>query len=628
MKYHLNLAVALAVGLIGGRCYAANDIIVGDFEGTRFENWVATGTAFGSGPALGNRIGELEIGGARGNGAASSELEGDKPIGTLTSAPFKIERRYLSFVIGGGGYEHHTCLNLLVGGKVVRSATGFYSDALSPISWDLSKFQGQSVRVQIVDEASGRWGHINVDHIIQTNTPERMPVTTQPLYQETFRPQFHFTARQWAVERLNPGQRQDGWLNDLNGLVYYDGEYHLFVQRWNKCWIHAVSRDLIHWTELEPAFWEEELDSGVQSGTCVIDYENSSGLSPDKNTPPMVAFWSRNDNRSHAISYSLDHGRTWKHYDKNPILVKPERDPKVFRHKASGKWVMIMYGEGMYHVLTSKNLLDWTDEKKPISDSYECPDFFELPIDGDKGKTKWVLVRADGKYSLGTFDGTQFIQETPQYVSDAGPHFYATQSWDNTDTGDGRRIQTAWMRGGTYPDMPFNQQVSFPCELTLRSTPNGPRLFREPIKEIATLHKKEEKWANRSLNDGEELDLKPTGDLFHLKMQVSIPEGSTLTLNVRGVPVVLTHQSVANGTDPLATVGELKTVEVLIDRTSIEVFGNAGEVSTSRCFLPGQERLSLKVTGGKATIQALSVFPLESAWKGNKVFGATSRGAD
>jgi sucrose-6-phosphate hydrolase SacC (GH32 family) len=126
--------------------------------------------------------------------------------------------------------------------------------------------------------------------------------------------------------------RQEGWLNDLNGLIYYRGEYHLFAQRWNKCWIHAVSTNLVHWTELEPAFCEEQLDSGVQSGTCVADTANTPGLGTDPQHPPLIAFWSRNDNRSHCISYSLDRGRTWQHYEKNPILVYPERDPKVFWH--------------------------------------------------------------------------------------------------------------------------------------------------------------------------------------------------------------------------------------------------------------------------------------------------------
>ena len=309
---------------------SGEDLAIGHFSSTNYGDWTMTGTAFNLGPASDGLLPKLEIQNARDNEVASSEIEGDGPTGTLTSPEFKIARKYISFLIGGGDYERDTCLNLLIKGKVVRSATGWRSDRLVPASWDVRQFVGQTAQVQIVDEASGDWGHINVDHIIQTDKPERLPLVTEPLYRESLRPQFHFTARQWTMDRLNPGPKEEGWLNDLNGLIYYDGEYHLFAQCWWKCWLHAVSRDLVHWTELEPAFWEEKSESGDQSGTCVVDYSNTSGLSPDKATPPMVAFWSRNDNRSHCICYSLDHGRTWKRYEKNPIMVYPERDPKVF----------------------------------------------------------------------------------------------------------------------------------------------------------------------------------------------------------------------------------------------------------------------------------------------------------
>jgi sucrose-6-phosphate hydrolase SacC (GH32 family) len=176
-----------------------------------------------------------------------------------------------------------------------------------------------------------------------------------------------------------------------------------------------VSRDLIHWTELEPAFWEEKAGSGVQSGTCVVDYQNTSGLSPDKANPPMIAFIPRWDNRSQIISYSLDHGRTWNFYDKNPVLVHPERDPKVFWYAPGEHWVMMLYGDSQYHVLTSTNLLSWKDEHHPIPDSFECPDFFELPVDGDAKTKKWVLIQGNGNYSIGTFNGTEFTEETKRH---------------------------------------------------------------------------------------------------------------------------------------------------------------------------------------------------------------------
>ncbi len=596
---------------------ATDDLVIADFESQDYGTWKSTGTAFHHAPARNERLTTLEIENAAGSGVASSEIEGDTPQGTLTSPEFKIERDYVSFRIAGGDYERHTCLNLLVGGKIVRSATGWNSDRLVAASWDVRSFAGQQAQIHIVDEASGGWGHINVDHILQTDRPEQFPVTTEPLYRETHRPQFHFTARQWTMDRLHPGMRQEGWLNDLNGLIYYAGEYHLFAQRWNKFWIHAVSTNLVHWTELEPAFWEEQLDSGVQSGTCVVDYGNTSGLGTNTNQPPLVPFWSRNDNRSHCISYSLDRGRTWQHYAKNPVLVQPERDPKVFWHAPTKRWVMFLYGEKnreqLYHVFTSTNLLSWHDEQHPIKNSFECPDFFQLPIDGDTNRMKWALVRGDGKYSLGEFNGVEFKEETPQFDSDAGPNFYATQTWENTP--NARRIQVAWMRGGTYPDMPFNQQITFPRELTLRTTAAGPRLFREPIRELETLHDRTDIWTNRTLNAGQTLKFAPAGDLFRMQVEATLPERATLILNVRGTEVLLTHNHIASGTKPVPLSGSLTHFEVLVDRTSIEVFANHGEVSLSRCYLPTESGISVKANSESVAIKSLKLIHLKSAWR-------------
>ncbi len=601
------------LALIGQLAIAA-DLPIGDFRDPTYGDWKITGTAFKSGPASGPLLARLEIENFPAGAVASSEIEGDGPTGTLTSPEFKISRRYIAFRVGGGNYERHTCLNLLIDGKIVRSATGWKSDRLVPASWDVKPFVGQNARVQIVDEASGDWGHVNVAGIVQTDTPERLPLVTEPLYRESLRPQFHFTARQWTMDRLNPRERQEGWLNDLNGLIYYEGEYHLFAQRWNKCWIHAVSRDLIHWTELEPAFWEESLDSAVQSGTCVVDYNNTSGLAPDRTTPPLIAFWSRNDNRSQCLSYSLDHGRNWKHCQNNPILVFPERDPKVFWHAPAKHWVMMLYGNKQYHIFTSTNLLHWNDERKPIRDSFECPDFFELPIDGNRNHMKWVLIQGNGKYSIGTFNGTEFKEESGRYPCDIGD-FYATQTWHNTDSGDGRRIQAAWLRFSHFPDMPFSQQVTFPCELSLRSTPGGLRIFREPIREIALLHQGQATWTNRVLKAKQTLPLEPSGRLFHIKAEVDIPESASLRFNIRGVPLMLTSKTVESGPYSTSLTGQIKTVEILVDRTSIETFVNQGEISVTRFVLPKENGLSIRADSGSVVIRSLTVHHLASAWK-------------
>ncbi len=595
----------------------ADDVPVGRIGKSNFGDWKAEGKAFDKGPVTGEMLTKLEIWNSSG-AVLSSEVEGDGPEGTLASPEFVISKPYLSYRIGGGDYERHACIDLIVDGKIVKSATGRNSDRLMPGAWDVKAWAGKRAVIRVVDEAEGRWGHVNVEKIVQTDKPEVMPIDKGTLYQEALRPQFHFTARQWTMDRLNPGQRQDGWLNDLNGMVYYDGEYHLFAQRWNKCWVHAVSKDLIHWEELEPAFWEEKLGWGVQSGTCVIDYENTSGLAKDKSNPAMVAFWSRNS-PDHCISYSLDHGRTWKHYENNPVLTFPERDPKVFWYEPGKHWVMVMYGSGSYHVFTSDNLLKWKNEDSTIKDAFECPDFFELPVVGKPSVKKWALIHADGRYSLGTFDGREFKEETPRYLSDMGGHnFYATQSFDNTDKADGRRIQMAWVRGSDFKDMPFSQQVSFPCEITLRETPAGLRLFRQPVKELELLHGAEKKWREEKMKLGAAVKLAERGDCFRIKAEVTIPEGAKLVFNLRGFPVTLSSKTVESGTGPHGVQGTVENVEILVDRGSVETFANRGEFSCTRFFQPQEDGLSVKAEGDGVVIRSMAVYELKSMWMGNR----------
>ena len=600
------------------------DVVLAEFEGKDYSEWRATGTAFGPGPAQGTLPHQWVVTGYQGHGLVNSYFPDDSATGTLTSPEFTITRRYVNFLIGGGKHPGETCLNLLIGGKVVRTATGPNdtadgTEALERAAWDVSDLQGKTARLEVVDQATGGWGHVSVDQIAlsdENRAEEFKKAILRSLYKEPLRPQFHFTARQWSDFRLNPVRRQEGWVNDLNGLIYYGGEYHLFAQRWAQCWIHAVSTDLIHWTELPPAFWAEgRFATGVQSGTCVIDYQNVSGLSPSRKTPPMIAFWSGWDNKSQCLSYSLDHGRTWTEYAKNPIFLHGERDPDVFWYAPGRHWNMILSDNGAYHVLTSTNLLDWTDTGNAIPNSFECPNMFQMPLDGDKNRMKWVLIRGDGKYSVGEFDGTKFTEETPQILGDGGPNFYATQTFAGTDKADGRRIQLAWMREGQYPDMPFNQQITFPRELTLRTTPAGPRIFRVPIREIALLHKKAHAWAPFPLKPGESKPIPAAGDLFQIQAQVDIPEGSALTFSLRGQTLVLTRQAMDCGSGPVSVSGSLENVEILVDRSSVEVFANDGEASLSKCFIPQGSSLAVESTRGSATIRSLRVFELNSSWK-------------
>lgn len=608
---HLLLLAALSVTTL---VCDGDESAIGRIGKSDYGDWIAKGTAFQKGPAVGELLGQLEIQNSVAPSVISSEIEGDQPMGTLTSPAFQISQPYISFRIGGGDYERHACINLVSDGRILKSAAGRNSDRLAAASWDVREFVGKVAKIEIIDQAAGGWGHINVESVLQTDNPEVMPLEKGILYHEKLRPQFHFTARQWTMDRLNPGMRQEGWLNDLNGLVYYKGEYHMFAQRWNKCWIHAVSTDLIHWKELEPAFWEESLDSAVQSGTCVIDDHNTSGLSLNPATPPMVAFWSRNAPQ-HCISYSLDKGRNWTHYVGNPVLTFPERDPKVFWYEPGKHWVMVMYGTGKYHIFTSSNLLDWKNENHPIDHAFECPDFFELPVVGKAEVRKWALIHGDGRYSLGTFNGKEFKEETPRYVSDVGGNnFYATQTFDNTVKADGRRIQLAWIRGSDFKDMPFSQQVSFPCELTLHETKDGLRIFREPIRELELLQGNGRNFTNLKLSPGGSFSLASTGEFFRIEAEMNIPEGAKVVFSLRGFPVILDSKNIDAGTGPHPVQEKIRTVEILVDRASVESFVNHGEISATRYFQPSAEGISVEAEGGDVTIDSLVIHELNSMW--------------
>ena len=238
------------------------------------------------------------------------------------------------------------------------------------------------------------------------------------LYHETDRPQFHFTAKQ-------------GWLNDPNGLVYYDGEYHLFFQfdpllrgaDASKAWGHAVSADLVHWRQLDPALLPDALGP-IWSGSAVVDCDNTSGLGrPGK--LPLVALYTAaggksSESEGHAftqcLAYSLDRGRTWTKYDHNPVLpqvVAGNRDPRVVWYAPTRRWIMALYLDGdHFGLFASPDLKAWTPiQTLTLPGSGECPDFFEMPVEGtgkNSHERRWIFSAANGQYQAGTFDGTTF----------------------------------------------------------------------------------------------------------------------------------------------------------------------------------------------------------------------------
>jgi fructan beta-fructosidase len=443
-------------------------------------------------------------------------------------------------------------------------------------------------------------------------------------YNEALRPQFHFTP-------------QKNWTNDPNGLVYYKGEYHLFFQynpkglEWGpNTWGHALSLDLVHWRQIEHAIEPDEM-GWIWSGSAVVDWQNTGKFRcGDEHT--LVAFYTTGDSIAkpekpcvQCIAYSNDRGRTWTKYAGNPVIGHiraHNRDPKVIWHGPSQKWVMALFLDGNdYVLLGSQDLRQWTRLSDVcLPGTGECPDFFDLPVDGDPTHRKWVFWGGAGIYQVGTFDGTVFVPETDALRAESGANGYAAQTWSDISPEDGRRIQISWMAGGKYPGMPFNQQMSFPVELTLHTLSEGIRLFRQPVREVDLLHERTHTWKDVALEAGRNLAVDSRCELFDVRAEIELGEASGFGVLVRGLPLVydVTRKTIRFGDKDAAlesVQGRIR-LQLLVDRTSLEVFGNDGQVSMSCCFLPeyAAHNLAFYTQGGAARIVSLAVHELHAAW--------------
>lgn len=721
--------------LFCGSFLNADETLLYDFDGGTYEPWTVEGDAFGAKPAEGTLPNQMEVSGYEGTGLVNSYGGGDKQVGKMISPEFTIDRPYISFLIGGGGFEETVYTSLYVEGKEVFHATGWNitsggSEALRPVWFNLSQYLGKQAHLEIVDNATGGWGHLNVDSFRLTDakpagveisstvrvekvrtfstekpflliptakegtvyevrveaeggpisflrmrlpnegepafltgtlptapwagktiriTAPRVPETCDALdrieesdkpaefdakYNEPYRPQFHFSPRV-------------GWTNDPNGLFCYNGVYHLFYQHnpfstgWgNMTWGHAVSTDLFHWREQCDAVLPD-VHGSIFSGSAVVDEKNTSGLAPAGNAyPPIVLFFTSYGPESvpprpvtQSAAYSLDGGKTWTKYAKNPILPNvagANRDPKVFRYEPTNDWMMALYIDGeTYALFRSKNLLDWTEVCR-IEDlgCSECPDMFELPVDGDTNRMKWVFWGGNGNYVIGTFDGEKFTKEEGPFRTLRGGNDYAAQSY--FDLPDGRRVQFGWMNGGSYPDMKFNQQFTLPRELTLRTTPAGTRLVFAPVKELESLRRE----------TAVSIDAAPV----QKSCEYAVPElfDAEITLDVsRAEKVCVTFA------DPKQTLvydastgllnesvkfwpvdGKIK-FRLVADRASWELFADRSEFSAASdadpkedaickaafCFVPTGEKapLCIKAEGGEVGVESIRVWRVEKS---------------
>ncbi len=488
-------------------------------------------------------------------------------------------------------------------------------------------------------------------------------------YDEQYRPQFHFSP-------------QENWMNDPNGLVYHDGEYHLFYQynpfgdTWgHMSWGHAVSKDLLHWEHL-PVALKEENNIMIFSGSAVVDQDNTSGFGSQDN-PPMVAIYTGHHTdkklQDQRIAYSTDNGRTWTKYEDNPVVdegMENFRDPKVFWHEETGKWMMVVALPTEYKVrfYGSDNLRQWDllSEFGPSGGTggiWECPDLFKLPVEGSEGESRWVLQvdmnpgavagGSGGQYFVGDFDGQTFTQD-PQNEGqtnwvDYGRDFYAVQSYSDIPEEDGRRIWLAWMNNWDYaekiPTNPWRSSMTVPRALGLISTEEGYRLTQKPVQELQELRTNHTKVENLSIAPKNAARPEFQGKKYELIAELDVGDAEKVGFKVRkgendetviGYDVQQQELYVdrTNSGDidfdssfvsveraPMRMENNRIRLHIFVDWSSVEVLGNSGSVSITDRIFPASnsEGLELFSEGGTATMISMDIWELNSVWEAGDV---------
>ena len=457
-------------------------------------------------------------------------------------------------------------------------------------------------------------------------------------------------------------------MNDPNGLLYADGTYHLFFQynpegdQWgNMSWGHAISTDLVSWSE-QPVAIPCDAHEEVYSGSAVVDAGNTSGFgTPD--APPLVAVYTssytaatpREGIQAQSLAYSTDGGHTWTKYADNPVLDRCSRDfrdPKVFWYEPTQSWrmVVVLATEHRVSIYSSPNLRDWTHlsdfgGRGARSGVWECPDLFALAVDGDPSRTRWVMLvsltpgaspgPSGTQYFVGDFDGTTFspLEDDVERVSwlDHGRDNYAGVTFSGVP--DDRRILIGWMGNWQYaealPTSPWRGQMTAPRELTLVTGPDGPRLAQR----VVGLHALVQDQETRAVDAGASAVL-PASGAAYLEVHVDAGTGGEAGIELWGADGAVTRVVVA--ADPArlvvdrtrsgAAVHDLfpsvesaqldsgrTTVGILLDRSSVEVLAQGGTCSvTDLVFPPGGYTTVALVSSGspprglRATVTPIS----------------------
>ncbi len=498
--------------------------------------------------------------------------------------------------------------------------------------------------------------------------------STASQYSQPYRPQYHFSPR-------------ENWTNDPNGLVYFEGEYHLFFQynpfgdEWgHMTWGHAVSPDLLHWQQLPPAIPEEN-GTMIFTGSTVVDEQNTSGFCAG-GKPCLVAIYTGHVPESDGhpalqtqnLAFSNDRGRTWSKYPSNPVLnlhMSDFRDPKVFWSQPSARWVMVVSlpNDHKVRIYGSKDLKTWSalsdfGPAGATAGQWECPELFELPVDGAQGKTRWVLKiglnpgalqgGSGEQYFIGRFDGARFINDNPPSETmwtDYGKDCYCALTFNNLPPAQprdiiGPKVMIGWMDNWQYakdlPTHPWRGQMTFPRRLSLTRTSDGVRLLQRPVDQLADLTQQKAEIdgnveaVNRWLA---KTDITKTGT-FQLQAEIPLAGAqevgwhilergtnyTAISYNVAAHKLSLdrSHSGLTNfSTDfaqaveaPLVLHDAVLRLDVLVDRDSIEIFADEGRMADTNLVFPpaGASGVEFYAKGGEPGQIKMRLTRFKSIW--------------
>jgi len=443
-------------------------------------------------------------------------------------------------------------------------------------------------------------------------------------YREEYRGQFHFSPK-------------SEWMNDINGLVYQDGKYHMIYQ-WGKAIRHggyATSPDLLHWTDegvalipqksfLPPDAKRNVAGDQVYSGSAVL----VKGVVAEKITgsakEAIVAIYTGTASGT-CLAWSNDSGKTWHNYKNNPVAHPAEkadpRDPCVIWHAPTEKWVLALYENGTTFY-GSKDLISW-NYLSNIDFGYECPDLFRLPL--NENVHKWVLQDANGTYLVGQFDGVAFTKDPSQdtLIMDQGPDFYAAQTfpYGNLPNNDKRTIQIAWMDhwNGGIGETVWNRNATFPVQLGLKKIDGQIHLTRLPIDEISNIYASSKNWSTQLIKKDQNILSGINSKKCYLIASFDLSKTTATKFGIRVANKTIEFD-VSNHTllskEVKTANKEMLELRILVDWGQLEVFANDGLFSFTQQFAFSSDRNDLEFYGdGDVHLGSMEFHEMNRTWK-------------